>query len=136
MSTEMLEDIRDRSQSHLSANRREVRYKRTDFNKQSQAEWKGALLSTRNMGKRLHKVFKAIVNDIFQVLPVLGESDSEFSYFMPEPRNFSEMTILLEDTNKPFQKATLEEIGNLTNNRDFLVQEPEKGETVIPCMDV
>ena len=29
------------------------------------------------------KIFKAVVNDIFQVLPILGESGSEVSYFIP-----------------------------------------------------
>ena len=36
----------------------------------------GDLLSTKNIGKGLHKVFKAVVNDILQVLPILGESGS------------------------------------------------------------
>ena len=39
-------------------------------------EWKGVLLSMRNIGKGLYKVFKAVVNEISQVLPLLGESDS------------------------------------------------------------
>ena len=64
MSTEMLEDICDSSQSHLSINRREERYKIRDRIKQGKPECKGALLSMQNMGKRLNKVFKAIVNDI------------------------------------------------------------------------
>ena len=51
-------------------------------------EWKGALLSKQNMGKGLHKLFKAIVNDISQDLPILGEPGSEVSYFIPEPGNF------------------------------------------------
>ena len=46
MSTEMLENICDGSQSHTSVNRREVRYKIHDRIKQSQAEWKVALLYT------------------------------------------------------------------------------------------
>ena len=97
MSTEMLEDIRDVSQSHPSVNRREACYKIRDHIKQSQVEWKGAVLSTRNMGKGLHKVFKAVVNEILQVLPILGESGSEFSYFILDLRNFSEVTRLSDD---------------------------------------
>ena len=31
----------------------------------------------KNMGKGLHKVFKATVNNILQVLQILGESGSE-----------------------------------------------------------
>ena len=38
------------------------------------AEWKGTLLSTQNMGKGLHKVFKAVVNELSQALPIWGES--------------------------------------------------------------
>ena len=44
MSTDMLEDIRERSQYHPSINRREACYRIRDCVKQSQAEWKGALL--------------------------------------------------------------------------------------------
>ena len=54
-----------------------------DHFKQRQAECKGALLSTPNMGKNLHKLFKAVVNEISQALPILGESGSEASYFIP-----------------------------------------------------
>ena len=53
------------------------------------------------MGKGLHKVFKAIVNEISQDLPILDESGSEVSYLIPEPRNFSEVTILSDDIKKP-----------------------------------
>ena len=88
MSTEMLEKNRDSSKSCMSVNRIEARYKISDCIKQRQSEWKGALLSTRNMGKGLQKVFKAVVNEISQDLPILGESGSKVSYFIPEPRNF------------------------------------------------
>ena len=37
----------------------------------------------QNTGKGLHKVFKYIVNEILQVLPLLGESGLEVSYFIP-----------------------------------------------------
>ena len=46
------------------------------------------------MGEGLHKVFKTVVKDILQDLPTLGESGSEVSYFIPEPRNFAEVTKL------------------------------------------
>ena len=94
MSTEMLWYIRKNSKSHKSINRRDARYNICDRIKLRQPEWKGALLSTQNMGKCLHKVFKAVVYEISQVLPILGESGSEVSYFIPEPRNFAEVTIL------------------------------------------
>ena len=40
------------------------------------------------MGKGLHKLFKAVVNDILQALPILVESGLKVSYFVPEHRNF------------------------------------------------
>ena len=51
ISTEMLEDIRDGSQTHLSVNRREARYKIRDCIRQRQSEQKGALRATQSMGK-------------------------------------------------------------------------------------
>ena len=76
------------------------------------------------MGKGLHKDFKAGNNNISQALPILGESGSEVSYLLPEPRNFAEVTRLLEDIKKPWLKVTIKEINNLINNCTFLVQEP------------
>ena len=67
MFAKMLEDICDGSKSHLSINRREERYKIRDHVKRSQAEFKGASLSTQIMGKDIKKLFKAVVNDILQV---------------------------------------------------------------------
>ena len=52
--TEMLEDIRDGSQTHPKANRIESRYKIRDRIRQRQSEWKGALKAVRSMGKGLH----------------------------------------------------------------------------------
>ena len=43
------------------------------------------------MGKGLHKAFSTIVKDISQELTTLGESGSEVSHFIPEPRNFAEV---------------------------------------------
>ena len=65
--------------------RREARSKIRDRIKQIQSEWKGALKATRNMGKGLHKVFKTVVKYIFQYLPPLGESGSEFSISFHNP---------------------------------------------------
>ena len=61
ISTEMVEDICDINQSHTNVNQREVRYKIRDRISQRQSEWKGALKSTQNMGKGIHKVFKTVV---------------------------------------------------------------------------
>ena len=74
MSIEMLEYICDGSQSNPSVNRIDERYKIRDCIKQRQSGCKGALLSTKNMGKGLHKPFKAVVNDTSEVLPILVES--------------------------------------------------------------
>ena len=87
------------------------------------------------MGKSLYKVFKAVVNEILQVLPILGDSGSEVFYFIPDPRNFSEATRSSDDIRKIWIKATLKEINNLINNYNFLVQDPDKGEPVTSCMD-
>ena len=97
MSMDMLEDMRDSSQSCPSINKREVRYKICDRIKQRQSEWKVAVLSTQNMGKGLHKVFKTVVKEILQYLPIFGESGTGVSWFIPDPRNFSEVTILSDD---------------------------------------
>ena len=43
ISTDILEDIRDRSQTHPNVNRREACYKIRDRIRQRQSEWKGAL---------------------------------------------------------------------------------------------
>ena len=45
-------------------------------------------------------------------------------------KNFS------DDIKKPWLKATLKDIKNLINNQNFLVEDPEKYEPLIPCMDV
>ena len=39
-------------------------------------------------------VFSTVVKDISQELTALGESGLEVSHFIPEPRNFSEVTKL------------------------------------------
>ena len=86
ISTEMLEDICDGSQTHLTVNKRESRCKIRDRINQRQLEWKVALKATRNMGKGLHKVFSTTVKEISQELTNLGESGSEVSHFIPEPK--------------------------------------------------
>ena len=64
------------------------------------------------MGKGLHKVYETIVKEIQQDL-LLGESGSEVSLFIPESRNFTEVTKLSDDIKKPWIKATQKEIKNL-----------------------
>ena len=94
MFTDMLEYIRDGSQYHPSINSIEARYKIRYCFKQSQVELKVVLLPTRNMGKGLQKLFKAVVDEISQALPILGELGSKLSYLIPEPIKFSEVTRL------------------------------------------
>ena len=81
----------------------------------------------QNMSKVLHNVFKAVVNVMSQELPILGESVSEVSYFIPEPRKFVEVTRLSEDIKKPWIKETLKEIKNLINNQFFSVNTHKRG---------
>ena len=75
------------------------------------------------MGKGLHKVFSNIVKEISQELANLGESGSEVSHLIPEPRNFAEVKKLSENIRKPLLKATLKEIKNLINNQTFLIED-------------
>ena len=72
ISTEMLEDIIDRSQSHPDINRRDAHYKMRDHIKQIQLERKGALKATQNMGKGSHKVFITVVKDFFLIFTNFG----------------------------------------------------------------
>ena len=58
------------------------------------------------------------------------------SSFIPEPRNFAEVTRLPVDFKKAWLKATLKYITNLTSNQNFLIDEPEKEDPVTTCMDV
>ena len=88
------------------------------------------------MGKGLHRVFSTIVSEISQELTNFGESGSEVSHFIPEPRNFSEVNKLAENIRKPWLKATLKEINNLINKQSFMIEYPKDGEPVTPCMDV
>ena len=66
----------------------------------------------------------------------MGESGSEVSGFIPEPRNFAEVTKLSDNINKPWRKETLKEIKYLINNQNFIVEDSEKDEPVNTCMDV
>ena len=100
LSTEILQDICDGSQTRTNVNKREARYKIRDRVRQRQSEWKGAFKNMRSMGKDLHKVFSRVVKNISQELTTLGESGSEFSHFIPEPRNFAEVTKLSENIKK------------------------------------
>ena len=107
-----------------------------DLIKQKKSQWKGALRAMHKMGKGLHRVFSTIVSEILQELTNFGETGSEVSPFIPEPRNFAEVTMLADNIRKYWLKATLKEIKNLINNQTFMIEDPKDGEPVTPCMDV
>ena len=69
------------------------------------------------------------------LLPVLEKPGSEVSHFIPEPRNFIDLTILPADNKKVWLKATFKEIKNLTNDHTSLMEEPEKGYPVTLQID-
>ena len=117
ISTEMLHDIRDGNQTYPNIDKREAHLKIRDHIKQYKSQWKGALRATHNMGKCLHKVFRTIVSEILQELNNFGESGSEVSHFIPEPRNFDEVTKLSGNIRRPWLKDTLKEIKNFINNQ-------------------
>ena len=136
ISTETLHDIRDKNHTHPSIDKREARLEISDRIMQKKPQWKGALRATHKMGKVLHRVFSTIVSEILQELTNFGESGSEVSHFIPEPRNFAEVTKLAENIKEPWLKATLKEIKILINNQTFMIEDPKDGEPVTPCMDV
>ena len=88
------------------------------------------------MCKVLHRVFKAVVDNISQALPILGEYGLEFSYLIPEPKTLCRHDQIIRRHQETLAKGNYE--GNLKkiSNQTFLVQGPEKGEPVTPCMDV
>ena len=90
----------------------------------------------RSMGRGLHKVFCTAEKEISQELTALGESGSEVSHFIPEPRDFSEATNLSENIKKPWLNETLKQIKNLINNQTFLIEDKNEVEPVTTCMDV
>ena len=132
----MLEDIFDGSQTHLNIDKREARYEIGDHIRRKEWEWKGALRATQKTGKGLPKVFSTIVKEISQELANLGESGSEDSHFIPEPRNFAEVKKISENIRRPWLKETLKEIKNLIKNQTILIEDQKEGEPVTLCMDV
>ena len=89
ISTDDLKEIRDRNYVHPNINARHSRLKIRDQIRKAQSEWKGAVLSSKSMVKISHKLFKVTVKKLNNSLPALGESGSEVSYFIQEPRIFS-----------------------------------------------
>ena len=122
ISKELLQDIRDGNQNHPKINKREACMEIRERIKQKKSQRKGALRATHKMGKGLHRVFSTIVSEISQELTNFKETGSEVSHFIPEPRNFAEVTRLAENIRKPWLKATLKEIKNLIKNKTFMIE--------------
>ena len=55
------------------------------------------------------------------------------SHFIPEP-NFSEVTRLPAVVKKAYLKEKFKEIKNIINNEAFVMNDPDKGDPVTPCM--
>ena len=64
ISTNALEEIWDRKHVHPNINARYFRLILRDQIRKAHSEWKGAELSTKRMGKVLHKVFKVVVKEL------------------------------------------------------------------------
>ena len=74
------------------------------------------------MGKGLHKVFSTVVKNISQELIPLGESGSEVSHFIQEPRNFAEIIKRSENIKKPCEdNAFCKEWRNMKDAQTQLV---------------
>ena len=78
MSIDMLEEISDGSQSHPSINSREACYNIRDCIKRGQLECKGELLSTINLVKVFHKVFKDFLMRFHKLYQFLVNLDQKF----------------------------------------------------------
>ena len=72
ISTEMLEDIRDGSQTNPNVNRREARYKICDFITRRQSKRKKGLKDKQSTGKGLQTVFSRVVKEIFARIDTFG----------------------------------------------------------------
>ena len=64
------EDIRDGNYVHPNIHARYSRFKIRDGIRHVHSKWKGAEISSKMMGKGLHSVFKAIVKELNNSLPV------------------------------------------------------------------
>ena len=77
LSMSALEEIWDQSYVHPHIIAIDARFRIRDCIRQAQCEWKGEKLSEKRVGKGLYKVFKAVVNELKNSFPTLGESGSE-----------------------------------------------------------
>ena len=56
--------------------------KTRDRIRKTQIEWKGEELSVNTIGKVSNKLFKIVINELNNTLPILGKSVSEVSPFI------------------------------------------------------
>ena len=84
--------------------------------RQTQGGYKRGELSAKSMRQILHKLSKAILNELNNSLPTLGYLGSKVLYFIPEPRNFAEVARLPADVKKAWLKNNLKEIKHIINN--------------------
>ena len=59
--------------------------------------------------------------EISKDTPEIGEQGSEVAPFLPEPKNFAEVTRLPNDVKKPWLRATQKEVKNLIDNQTFSI---------------
>ena len=83
-------------------------------------------------GKRFTQSFQYYCIGDFTGIDKFRRNWSEVSHFIPEPRNFAEVSKLAENIRKPWLKATVKEIKNLINNQTFMIEDPKDGEPVTP----
>ena len=89
--------------------------------KAAQRDWAGAFLAskTKGLGRGVHRLFRTIAREVNKETPEMGEQGSEVAPFLPEPRNFAEVTRLPAEVKKPWLRATLKEVKNLIDNQTF-----------------
>ena len=78
------------------------------------------------MGIVLQNLFTAVVNEIYQDLPILGESGSEVSYFIIEHKKIAEVNRLSEDIRKPWFKALWDGIPSPNNKHAIGSRRPDQ----------
>ena len=134
-----IKDIQDRSQIYPDINTRDARLKICESIKQTQTEWKGSELWENSIGEILHKVFKAVVNEINNALPTLVESGSEVSHFITEPRYFSEVFRLTVDFKKGLVGSNFERDQKNYQQSDLSngwPREERSSDTMCRCLQV
>ena len=82
------------------------------------------------------RFISSLLNKVNNAFSYLVELCSEVSHLIPEPIKFAEVTILTADVKKYCLKENLIDFKKLINNRNFLMDDQQKGDLVTPCMNV